>query len=143
MNEAYRMTVEFSAEKCEKKSLQRLQMRVPGGKNCMDKRRAGSVGQYIEVHGAKNKLLYRRNLGKVIPVTIGIPGGGADKPYAQVPLSKLKMLASILVPAFDETEQIVLMEAVPSGKKSSKGKMPEIVNNTLIKVKIAHGKEAE
>ena len=141
MNEAYRITVEYSADKCEKSSVQRLQMRIPGGKNRMDKRRENGIGQYIEVFGPKNKLLYRRNLGTVISKTVGVPTGDSKKPYAQVPLGKLKMIASILVPVFEGAEKIVLMEAAPSSKKAGKEKIAAIENHELVEVKLLHGKE--
>lgn len=143
MNEAYRITVEYSAEKYEQKSVKLLEMRVPGGKYRIDERTENGVGQYVEVLGLKNKLLYRRNLGTVISKTVGVPTGDAKRPYAQVPLGNLKLIASILVPAFKGAEQIVLIEAAPVTKRSGKKKTIKIENHELLKINLDNCKEAD
>ncbi len=142
MDQAYRVTLEYCASSCTVKSVARLNMRVSGGEFFSEKsddnvKSHRKVGQFVEVYGDKNRLLYRRFINDIAPKTIGIPSANADKPYARAPLGNMHGVTSVLIPCISCAQHVVIVEATAC-KKAKKGKstaaqieMKELINVSL------------
>jgi len=143
MNETYRITLHYTSSDCAVKSVNRLAMRVPSGGHYGDAKPQQEVGQFVEIRGPKDRLLYRRFLNEIIPKSIGIPTGDADKPYAQAPIGNYKGIASVLVPVIDKAQRIIVLEATAQAQQKQKGKSAssKIDIKELIEVKLDDVKE--
>jgi hypothetical protein len=116
MDEALRLLVEWDGHRYVVRSLERLQMRVPGVSRF--ERGADGAGRFAELRGKDGAVLARQSVDGRLPEGMSYPTGDPDRPTARAAL-KAGMLFSVLVPAHPEAAALALVSSrgQPAGAK--------------------------
>lgn len=118
MDEAYRITLDYDGDRFTLKSMRKLAMRVPPAQRG-DRR----IGRFVELRGAKDEPLYRRQIGQLIPETVEFPTGDPKRPFGRT-TPPARRLVTVLVPAHERALTLAIVDARGSraGKAGKTGK---------------------
>ncbi len=143
MDEAVRITIEYTGKTRTVTSVRRVSMRVPNARVLpTDRSFEPEIGHFAELRGAQDKVLYRCVVNDLFPSTVEVPTGDADRPFAQAPAGEMKRLAVLLVPAVPGATKVVLLESWRR-RKSRRAKRESLQTREVLAVDLedSYGKE--